>query len=79
VTDASAVTNICVEDTARGAMHEGFKALIISDGVSSNDDELHRATLRNFHNKFGWVVTELEAEERLSAWLESRSATHPAR
>ncbi len=62
------VTNICVEDTARGAFHEGFKTVIISDGVSSNDLDLHLATLRNFHNKFGWVMTAAEAGQSLRQW-----------
>src|SRR4029077_13087221 len=34
------VTQICVEDTARGAFHEGFQAAVISDAVSSYAPEL---------------------------------------
>jgi nicotinamidase-related amidase len=65
------VTNICVEDTARGAFHEGFKTAIISDGVSSNDSELHAGTLRNFDAKFGWVMPADEAIGRLAKWADT--------
>jgi nicotinamidase-related amidase len=51
------VTQICVEDTARGAFHEGFRTVVVSDAVSSFDPELHRATLRNIEMKFGRVLT----------------------
>jgi nicotinamidase-related amidase len=64
------VTQICVEDTARGAFHEGFQTVVVSDAVSSFDPELHRATLRNIEMKFGRVLTtdqllaELEGAQR---------------
>ena len=51
------VTQICVDETARGAFREGLKAVIVSDVVSSFDQTLHQATLANFAMKFGWVMT----------------------
>lgn len=51
------VTQICVDETARGAFREGLKAVIVSDVVSSFDQTLHQATLANFATKFGWVMT----------------------
>ena len=51
------VTQICVDETARGAFREGLKAVIVSDAVSSFDRTLHQATLANFAMKFGWVMT----------------------
>jgi nicotinamidase-related amidase len=51
------VTQICVDETARGAFREGLKAVMVSDAVSSFDRTLHRATLANFSMKFGWVMT----------------------
>ena len=50
------VTQICVEDTARAAMHEGFQTVVVADAVSSFDPELHRATLRNIELKYGVVM-----------------------
>jgi nicotinamidase-related amidase len=51
------VTQICVDETARGAFREGLRAVMISDAVSSYDQMLHHATLTNFAMKFGWVMT----------------------
>lgn len=51
------VTQICVDETARGAFREGLKAVIVADAVSSFDPTLHQATLANFAMKFGWVMT----------------------
>lgn len=58
------VTQICVEDTARAAFHEGFHTIVVADAVSSFDPELHRATLRNIELKYGVVMT---TEELLAA------------
>jgi len=55
------VTQICVEDTARGAFHEGFKTVVVSDAVSSYAPELHRASLQTLAMKFGRVMTAAEA------------------
>jgi nicotinamidase-related amidase len=49
------VTQVCVEETARESFHHGFLTTVIEDAVSSNVDELHEATLKNFARKFGWV------------------------
>ena len=51
------VTQICVEDTARGAFYEGFQTIVVADAVSSFDAELHRNTLRNVEMKHGRVLT----------------------
>jgi nicotinamidase-related amidase len=50
------VTQICVEDTARGALHEGFQVVVVSDAVSSFDPELHQNTFRNVELKYGRVL-----------------------
>ena len=55
------VTQICVEDTARGAFHEGFRAVVIADAVSSYAPDLHRATLQTIAMKYGRVMTAAEA------------------
>jgi nicotinamidase-related amidase len=53
---AGTVTQICVEDTARGAFHEGFQTIVVADAVSSFDPELHRNTFRNIELKYGRVL-----------------------
>lgn len=60
------VTQICVEDTARGAFHEGFRTVVVADAVSSFDPELHAATLRNIEMKFGRVLTTDDVLAELS-------------
>ena len=61
------VTQICVEDTARGAFHEGFQAAVISDAVSSYAPDLHRASLHTLAMKYGRVVTAQEALGEMDA------------
>jgi nicotinamidase-related amidase len=61
------VTQICVEDTARGAFHEGFQAAVISDAVSSYAPELQRASLQTLSMKYGRVMTASEAMREMEA------------
>lgn len=61
------VTQICVEETVREGFRRGYEMVVAADGVSSFDDELHRATLRNLAQKFALVcdtVTMCDALER---------------
>jgi nicotinamidase-related amidase len=62
------VTQICVDETARGAFNYGFKALTVSDAVSSYAPDLHAATLKNLAMKFGRVASteEVVAEVKRS-------------
>lgn len=61
------VTQICVDETVRGAFEAGLKAVLISDGVSSYDPTLHAATLRNVALKFGRVITAQDLLRELTA------------
>lgn len=54
------VTQICVEETVREGFRRGFEMVVAADGVSSFDEEMHRATLRNLAHKFA-VVTDTTA------------------
>ena len=54
------VTQICVEETVREGYRRGFEMVVASDAVSSFDDEMHAATLRNLAHKFA-VVTDTAA------------------
>lgn len=51
------VTQICVEETAREGFRRGFEVVVVVDGVSSFDSDLHRATLKNLAAKFA-IVTD---------------------
>jgi nicotinamidase-related amidase len=54
------VTQICVDETARGAFNYGFNGVTVSDAVSSFAPDLHAATLKNLAMKFGRVATAAE-------------------
>ncbi|MGI6854215.1 cysteine hydrolase family protein [Mesorhizobium sp. 1B3] len=51
------VTEMCVEDSARHAVHFGYPTVLVEDAVSSNHVPSHRATLDGFARNYGWVMT----------------------
>ena len=63
------VAEMCVEDTARHAVHFGYPTVIVSDAVSSSDAPTCRNTLDIFARNYGWVMT---AEEVLASMEETR-------
>jgi nicotinamidase-related amidase len=63
---AGTVTQLCVEDTTRGAFHHGYKTVLLSDCVSSFAPDLHAATLKNHAMKFGMVMDSRELARRMS-------------
>jgi nicotinamidase-related amidase len=62
---AGTVTQICVDETARGAFSAGIKALTVSDAVSSFAPDLHEATLKNLAMKFGRVAEMAQVLDEL--------------
>lgn len=54
------VTQICVEDTVHDGFAEGFKVVAASDCVSTWDPLQQKASLENFANKYGMVMTSEE-------------------
>jgi nicotinamidase-related amidase len=60
------VTQICVEETVREGFRRGYEVIVAEDAVSSFDDELHRATLRNLAHKFAVVTDTAALHEVLS-------------
>lgn len=67
---AGTVTQICVEETARGAFHLALKTVLLSDCVSSFDPEMHAATLKNFAMKFGRVLDSQTLAAEMTAGAE---------
>jgi nicotinamidase-related amidase len=61
------VTQICVEETARGSFEHGYPTTIVADAVSSYLPDLHAAALKNFALKFGWVSPAAEVIAELTA------------
>lgn len=62
VVTGGVVTQICVEDTVRGGLQQGFEMVLLRDGCASYDPELHAASIRNMGLKFAELSDS-------SAWL----------
>lgn len=60
------ITEMCVEDTARHAVHFGFPTVLVHDAVSSADPEGEAACLRAFARNYGWVMDSQQILARLS-------------
>lgn len=63
---AGTLTEMCVEDTARHAVHHGYRTALVSDSVASNDPELHQITLRAFERNYGDVLSSDQIEKCIS-------------
>jgi ureidoacrylate peracid hydrolase len=61
------VTEICCESSARDAMMQNFKTVMVADANASRSDEEHMATLRVFFQHFGDVCTSDEVIELLNS------------
>jgi nicotinamidase-related amidase len=59
------VTQLCVMSTVHDAFHEGIKAIVASDCVSTWDRLQEQATLENIKHKFGMVMTSEELMKSL--------------
>lgn len=51
------VTNVCCDSTARDAMMNNFKSIMVSDGNAASTDEDHNAALCMFYLTFGDVMS----------------------
>ncbi|RKF12575.1 cysteine hydrolase [Roseovarius spongiae] len=63
------LTEMCVEDTARHAVHHGYPTAMVRDAVASNSPTRHDAALDAFAGNYGWVMDASEIEARLMAPL----------
>lgn len=50
-------TEVCVDDTARHAVHLGFDTVLVADACASADRTNHRWTMDNFKRNYGRVET----------------------
>ena len=67
-------TNVCCESSARDAMMCNFKTIMVSDGLATQTDEEHNASLSAFYGQFGDVQTVDEALESLARGDKARAA-----
>lgn len=73
------VTNVCVEDTVRGASAADLRVILVADACAAMRDQDHNATLHVVYRSYGDVratteVLELIASARASRPGEDRSA-----
>jgi len=67
-------TNICCESSARDAMMLNFKVVMVADGLATQTDEEHNATLSAFYGQFGDVQTVDEVMQSLERGDKKRAA-----
>ncbi|TFG76364.1 MAG: cysteine hydrolase [Thermodesulfobacteriales bacterium] len=51
---------ICVESSARDAFNKGYDVIMLSDCVASREENLHKASLTQIKEAYGWVMTSDE-------------------
>lgn len=61
------ITEMCVEDTARHAVHHGYPTVILRDLVASSDPQAAAAALGAFDKNFGWVAGSDDVVAKLQA------------
>jgi len=68
------VTNVCCEGSARDAMMTDFRTIMVADCNAANSDAEHNASLANFWNIFGDVMTTDHVIERLRIGAAGKAA-----
>jgi nicotinamidase-related amidase len=61
------VTNVCVEDTVRGASAAGLRVILVADACAAMRDQDHNATLHVVYRSFGDVRPTAEVLDLISA------------
>jgi nicotinamidase-related amidase len=64
-----ALTNACVESTARGGADYGYKVILVDDACAAWDEQDHNAALKTFATFFGMVKQTDELIKVLSEKL----------
>jgi ureidoacrylate peracid hydrolase len=67
-------TNVCCESSARDAMMLNFKVVMVSDGLATNTDEEHNASLSALYGQFTDVQTVDEVLQSLERGDKARAA-----
>ena len=64
---AGTVTNVCVEDTVRGASAPGLRVILVADACAAMRDQDHNATLHVVYRSYGDVRPTAEVLELIAA------------
>lgn len=76
---AGTVTNVCVEDTVRGASAAGLRVILVADACAATRDQDHNATLHVVHRSYGDVRATSEVLGLIAAGPGQREGAQPAR
>ena len=63
-----AETDVCVLATVLGAVDQGYRVVVVTDGVCSSSDEVHEALLTTYRKRFSEQIEVATAEQILAAW-----------
>lgn len=58
---------ICVESSARDAFNKGYDVIMVSDCVASREESLHKASLAEIAEAYGWVMTANELIDKIES------------
>lgn len=61
------VTNVCVEDTVRGASSAGLRVILVADACAATRDQDHNATLHVVYRSYGDVRSTTEVLDLIGA------------
>lgn len=65
------VTNVCVEDTVRGASAAGLRVILVADACAATRDRDHNATLHVVYRSYGDVRSTAEVVALITAGTSS--------
>lgn len=60
-------TYICVESSVRDAFNKGYDVIVLSDCVASREERLHKASLDQIAEAYGWVIKMSELIEKIDS------------
>lgn len=59
-------TNLCVDTTARTSYMMDYVTILAEDCISTPETELHKPTIDNFSNNFGYVMDSSEIMDKIN-------------
>jgi nicotinamidase-related amidase len=61
-------TDVCVLATVLGAVDQGYRVVLVSDGLCSSSDEGHDSLLSLYRQRFSEQIETVTSEELLDGW-----------
>ncbi len=61
-------TDVCVLASVMGAVDQGYRVILVRDGVCSSSDRAHDALLTLYHERFSIQIEAADAAEIIGNW-----------